>query len=132
MSYCFFKVNWASCQDLWASPCLIFTAVQWGSCLLSILFSECNSRHGEAEGRAAGGCVSVLSLRLGFEAVAVRVQCQEKNRTHSHFLNLLYINVQVFVFFKKYFIDYAITVVLFPPLYSLPPCTPPPTHIPPL
>ena len=34
--------------------------------------------------------------------------------------------------FKIYFIDYAITVVPFPPLYYLPPCTPPPTHIPPL
>ena len=33
---------------------------------------------------------------------------------------------------KNIFIDYAITVVPFPPLYSLPPCTPPPTHIPPL
>ena len=29
------------------------------------------------------------------------------------------------------FIDYAITVVPFSSLYSPPPCTPPPTHIPP-
>ena len=34
--------------------------------------------------------------------------------------------------FLIYFIDYAITVVLFPPLYSPQPCIPPPTHIPPL
>ena len=33
-------------------------------------------------------------------------------------------------FFKIYFIDYAITVVPFLPLYSPPPCTPPPTCIP--
>ena len=37
-----------------------------------------------------------------------------------------------FYFFVIYFIDYAITVVPFPaPLYSSPPCTPLPTHIPP-
>ena len=34
-------------------------------------------------------------------------------------------------FFKVYFIDYAIIVVPFPPLYSPSPCTPPPTCIPP-
>ena len=31
---------------------------------------------------------------------------------------------------KIFFIDYAIIVVPFPPLYSLPPCIPPPTSIP--
>ena len=35
------------------------------------------------------------------------------------------------VFFKIYFIDYAITVVPFSLLYSPLLCTPPPTHIPP-
>ena len=35
-------------------------------------------------------------------------------------------------YFLIYFIDYAITVVPFPPLYSLPSCTPTPIHIPPL
>ena len=35
------------------------------------------------------------------------------------------------VFFDK-FIDYAITVVPFPPLHSTPSCPPPPSHIPPL
>ena len=33
--------------------------------------------------------------------------------------------------FKIYFIDYAISVVPFPPLHSTPSCTPPPSHIPP-
>ena len=36
----------------------------------------------------------------------------------------------IYLFFKIYFIDYAITVVPFPPLYSPPPCTSPPTHLP--
>ena len=35
------------------------------------------------------------------------------------------------LFLKNVFIDYAITVVSFPPLYSPPPCAPPPTHSPP-
>ena len=35
-------------------------------------------------------------------------------------------------FFLNIFIDYAITVVPFSPFYSRSPCTPPPTHIPPL
>ena len=34
-------------------------------------------------------------------------------------------------FLKNIFINYAITVVPFPSLYSLPPCIPLPTHIPP-
>ena len=34
-----------------------------------------------------------------------------------------------FLLKKIYFIDYAITIVPFPPLYSLLPCTSPPTHI---
>ena len=38
----------------------------------------------------------------------------------------------IILFFKIHFIDYAITVVPFPPLHSPPSCTPPPTHIPPL
>ena len=38
----------------------------------------------------------------------------------------------LFIYFKIYFIDYAIAVVPFPPLYSPLPCTTPPTHIPPL
>ena len=33
--------------------------------------------------------------------------------------------------FFDIFIDYAITVVPFPPLHSTPSCTPPPSHIPP-
>ena len=44
------------------------------------------------------------------------------------------IKKEVFVIsslFKNIFIDYAITVVPFPPLYSTPSCTPPPSHIPP-
>ena len=35
----------------------------------------------------------------------------------------------MYLFLHVYFIDYAITVVPFPPLYSPLPCTPPPTHI---
>ena len=35
-------------------------------------------------------------------------------------------------FLKNIFIDYAITVVPFPPLHSTPSCPPPPPHIPPL
>ena len=35
------------------------------------------------------------------------------------------------IFYLIHFIDYAITVVPFPPLHSTPPCIPPPTHIPP-
>ena len=42
---------------------------------------------------------------------------------------LVYVSV---LFFPIYFIDYAITVVLFSLLYSPLPCTPPPTCIPPL
>ena len=34
--------------------------------------------------------------------------------------------------FKNIFIDYAITVVPFPPLHSIQCCPPPPSHIPPL
>ena len=34
--------------------------------------------------------------------------------------------------FLNIFIDYAITVVPFPPLHSTPSCPPPPSHIPPL
>ena len=40
--------------------------------------------------------------------------------------------IVLYSFFKIYFIDYAIIVVPFLPLHSPPPCTPPPTHIPPL
>ena len=36
----------------------------------------------------------------------------------------------LFLFFKIYFIDYAIAVVPLSPLYSPPHCTPPPTCIP--
>ena len=46
-----------------------------------------------------------------------------------------FILVKVFAFifiFQIYFIDDAITVVPFSPLHSPPPCTHPPTHIPPL
>ena len=36
------------------------------------------------------------------------------------------------IFLKNIFIDYAITVVPFPPPHSTPYCPPPPSHIPPL
>ena len=35
------------------------------------------------------------------------------------------------VYFFDIFIDYAITVIPFPPLHSTPSCPPPPSHIPP-
>ena len=38
----------------------------------------------------------------------------------------------LFIFFFNIFIDYAITVVPFPPFHSTPSCPPPPSHIPPL
>ena len=38
----------------------------------------------------------------------------------------------ILLFFLNIFIDYAITVVLFPPLHSTLSCPPPPSHIPPL
>ena len=41
----------------------------------------------------------------------------------NHILNFFFCNI---------FIDYATTVVPFPPLHSTPSCTPPPSYIPPL
>ena len=38
---------------------------------------------------------------------------------------------EVYLFIFNIFIDYAITVVLFPPLHSTPSCPPTPSHIPP-
>ena len=45
-------------------------------------------------------------------------------------LNFKLLNFSVFL--KIYCIDYAITVVPFPPPHSIPSCTSPPSHIPPL
>ena len=43
----------------------------------------------------------------------------------------LFFSLYFYLFFNIYIIDYALTVVPFPPLHSPPPCIPPPSHIPP-
>ena len=45
---------------------------------------------------------------------------------------LCHLKISFFFWGGDIFIDYAITVVPFPPLHSTPSCPPPPSHIPPL
>ena len=68
----------------------------------------------------------------GFQSLHVNTKknCFSDNDINFfHFKSSLIISPWTDIFLM-YFIDYAITVVPFPPLYSTPSCTPPPTHIP--
>ena len=79
-----------------------------------------------------------LATEIDFQEVqeAQRVPKKLDPRKHTprqSIITLSKIKDKERIFFKKiHFIYYAITVVPFYRLYSAPPCTPPPTHIPPL
>ena len=69
------------------------------------------------------GCIYVFQLFFFFfENIFI---------LHKLKLHIVYFYHLLFFFFDI-FVDYAITVVPFPPLHSTPSCTPPPSHIPPL
>ena len=85
-------------------------------------------------GQSNLGCRSLLFITLNISCqslLACKVSFQ-KSADSLMGTPLQAIVCFSFAAFKKYiFIDYAITVVPFPPLHSTPSCTPPPSHSPP-
>ena len=71
-----------------------------------------------------------MATSVSYTLVPIPLQLLNMCITWKHFLGLDFIYLFIYLF-KIIFIDYAITVVPFPPLHSTPSCPPPPSYIPP-